>query len=257
MPDHPRVGRRTGILARTRSLLRLPPNTAWDVDALLRCGADALVMGCSEASSENRPALLERARILLGSATRTPGTPARFLGLDLASTAIDADLDMLMPGRPDGVVLSPCRSPAAVQRLGAKLAVMEAEHGLLYGSTAILAVAGGTASGLMNLAGYGTASRRLTALLWDAASLAADLGADASLADIDDGRGALGSGRAMTLLAARAAGLVPIDTAVDEEDLDRLAASCRQARRMGFTGKVAASARQVATINACFSHAPE
>lgn len=78
------------------------------------------------------------------------------------------------------------------------------------------------------------------------ADLASDLG-------VVDG-GGLEWCRQRLVVAARAAGLPPPAMAVwtDLSDLDGLAASCRQGRRLGFVGRAAIHPRQLPVIEAAF-----
>lgn len=162
----------------------------------------------------------------------------------------DAELDAVMPARPDGIVLSGCRDSAAVQRLGVKIAVREAEAGLAEGITAIIADAGSSASGLLALRGFRGASPRLTALAWDAAQLAAECGAEPGVFAEDEGPST--TVRTLLTLAAAAAGLAALDTASRARG-EAFARECAAAKRLGFAGKIARDAGQVAVVNTVFA----
>ena len=102
------------------------------------------------------------------------------------------------------------------------------------------------------------ASRRLFGLTWGAEDFSAELGAeanrDAEGRFLDPYRLA----RSLCLAGAAAAGVAPIDTVhVDFRDLDGLRRETEEARRDGFTGKLAIHPAQVPVINEVFTPTPE
>ena len=118
--------------------------------------------------------------------------------------------------------------------------------GIDDGATRIIALATDTPAGLLALATYGGASRRLAALAWDDRPLLAALGADAGA---DVARAA----RTGTLVAAAAAGVASLDRPFRDSDLGALRAEAEAARRDGFSGKLACRPDQVPVIDAVFS----
>jgi len=146
-----------------------------------------------------------------------------------------ADLDAVIPAAPDGVVLPKCLDGADVQRLGANLAVREAEHGLADGSTRIIAIATESARALFGFASYRGAGGRLEGLAWGGEDLAADLGAETNR--LPDGAYAApyALARTLTLVGAVAAGARPIDAVyLNFRDLDGLRTEALAARRDGL-----------------------
>jgi len=130
----------------------------------------------------------------------------------------------------------------------------EALHGLPDGDTAIVALTTETAMALFLAGTYAGASRRLAGLTWGAEDLSAELGAetnrDADGRFLDPYRLA----RCLCLAAAAAAQVQAIDTVhVDFRNEAGLRREAEEARRDGFTGKLAIHPAQVATINAVFT----
>lgn len=222
--------------ARLRSLLIVAGHPS-DIDRAVRSGADALILDAVEPGSAWVQASLERARRL------EPARPL-LVRTALGSPRVEADLDAIMPGRPDAIVLPACDGGADLQQLGVKLAVREAERGLAVGSTSI--VAHTSAAGLLGLASFVGASPRLVALAVDAAAVKGD---DTILGDVEHPVEALA--QALLLLGARAAGVAAfhMDAAADASSVE---AAARRARSMGFAGCMTREVARVATINAAF-----
>lgn len=222
-----------------RSLLRVPADGP-GFDRALRSGADALVLDPGGAL-----ALIEAAR-------DAEGRRCLLVRVDAREAGLTDDLAAVMPGAPDGIVLAGAVGGADVQRLGAMLAVWEAELGLEDGATAILAVVG-CARGVLAAGTLAGASPRLIGVAWDGDALAASLGAEAAR----DEAGALiepcRHARLTALLAAAAAGVPAVDMAHGSDDLVALERECREAERDGFTAKMATHPAQVSVINQVFA----
>jgi citrate lyase subunit beta/citryl-CoA lyase len=92
-------------------------------------------------------------------------------------------------------------------------------------------------------------------MLWGGEDLSAELGATANR----DASGAYTApfalARSLCLLAARAAGVAPIDAVfTDFRDSDGLAREANAARRDGFSAKAAIHPSQIAIINTAFTY---
>ena len=171
---------------------------------------------------------------------------------------IDGDLDAVMAAAPDAIMLPKAEGGASVTHLDAKLAVREAENGLPDNATAIVALATETATAMFLVGTFRNCSARLTGLTWGAEDLSADLGAQANRdADgqfLDPYRLA----RSLCLAGAASAGVQPIDTVyVDFKNDAGLRRETEDARRDGFTAKMAIHPGQVAIINDVFTPTAE
>lgn len=242
------MGQVSSDFATLRSLLMLDPAQIAEPDT--SAPADALLLDLAGPLASRPGRIAAAAAFVTRMRTRAyrPLLLIRLPPIDDGST--DAELDAVMPARPDGLLLSGCRDSAAVQRLGVKIAVREAENGIADGATAILADAGSSASGVLALRGFRGASPRLTALAWDAAQLAAECGAEPGAFADDEGSSA--TIRTLLTLAAAAAGLAAIDTASRARG-EAFARECAAAKRLGFAGKIARDAGQVAVVNSVFA----
>jgi citrate lyase subunit beta/citryl-CoA lyase len=243
-----------------RSLLFVPGDDVKKLAKALTSGADVLIVDLEDSVAEARkPAARATAAAFVAEARRLATRPKLYVRVNpLASGLTSADVDAVMAVAPDGVVLPKCLDGADVQRLGAGLAVREAEHGLADGSTRIIAIATESARALFGFASYRGASGRLEGLAWGGEDLSADLGAETNR--LPDGAYAApyALARTLTLVGAVAAETRPIDAvATNFRDLDGLRAEARAARRDGFVAKMAIHPAQVPIINEVFTPVPE
>ena len=239
-----------------RSQLFVPGDSEKKMNKGLESGADCLFIDLEDSvAAANKETARRLACEFLASARNREKRPLLYVRVNALDTGLtDRDLDMVVPGRPDGILLPKSQGGVDVQHLAAKLAVREAENDIADGITKICCVATETASAIFGLSSYRGASRRLTALTWGAEDLSADLGAETNR--LEDGTHApvYVLARNLTLLAAVSASVQPIDTVYpnfrDEAGFRR---ECVEARRDGFTGKMAIHPAQVPIINEVFT----
>jgi citrate lyase subunit beta/citryl-CoA lyase len=172
----------------------------------------------------------------------------------LASGETEADLDALAPFAPIAIMLPKCAGGDDVQHLSIKLAVREAQWGLADGSIGVVPIATESADAVLRLSSYRGASARLRALAWSAEDLTASIGALANRLPGGEWTAPFALARNLALFAASAAGVPAIDAVfTDFRDAQSLRRECAQARRDGFSGKLAIHPGQVAIINEMFS----
>jgi citrate lyase subunit beta / citryl-CoA lyase len=240
-----------------RSLLFVPADAPGKLDKALGCGADAVIIDLEDSVAPERKEAARRAVAeFLGNAQRSRARLiVRVNGLDTGLT--DADLDAVVPARPNAIMLPKAEGGASVMHADAKLTAREALHDIAQGSVGIVAIATETAKALFLAGTYGGASARLVALTWGAEDLSAELGAEANR---DAGGNFLDPyrlARTLCIAAAAAADVPALDTVyVDFRDDAGLRRECEAARRDGFTGKLAIHPGQVATINEVFTPTP-
>lgn len=213
------------------------------LDAALASGADALVFDLAGDRGPRRRALTDA---LKRSAAR-PSPPRLVVRVTAPIDGLtDGDLDAVMAGTPDTILLTAAVGRVDIQHLANRLAVGEAAHGWPPGRTGIAALAAASARGVLALPTILGASPRLRALLWDGAALAADLGVDADAAPCR-------LARALLIVAAAAAGVPAIDCGSGGGEVD-LVQACDAARRDGFAGRLALSPGEVELIAGRFGH---
>ena len=237
-----------------RSLLFVPGDSEKKIAKSEGVAADAIIFDLEDAvAAERRPQARQLVReYLQGRQER----PARlFVRVNPLSTpeALD-DLAAIMAGAPDGIVQPKAAAPADIVQLGHYLSAFEAQHGLSQGSTAILPVATEVPEALFAIGGMAAAGPRLAGLTWGAEDLSAAIGAIGNKDESGAWAAPFELARSLCLFGAAGAGVPAFDTLhADFRDETGLVASCRRARRDGFTGKLAIHPAQVDPINAAFS----
>ena len=188
--------------------------------------------------------------------TTRPRLLVRVNGLQTGLT--DDDLDAVVPARPDAIMLPKAEGGAAIVHADAKLTAREAIHGLDDGQIKIIAIATETAASLFLAGTYAGSSPRLFGLTWGAEDLSAELGAEANRDRDGNFLDPYRLARALCLAGAAAARIDAIDTVyVDFRNDAGLRRECEEARRDGFTAKMAIHPGQVQAINAAFTPTPE
>src|SRR5215470_1185100 len=243
-----------------RSLLFVPADGGSKLDKAMASGADAVIVDLEDSvSAEGKVAARKSAADFVRDAVKGAKRPRLLVRVNAIATGlIDDDLDAIVSARPDAIMLPKAEGGAGVVHADAKLAVREAIGGVPDGHVKIVAIATETATALFLAGTYRGASARLTGLTWGAEDLSAELGAETN-------RGADGRfldpyrlARALCLAGAAAAQVQAIDTiAADFRNLAALRQETEEARRDGFTGKMAIHPAQVAVINEVFTPTAE
>jgi citrate lyase subunit beta/citryl-CoA lyase len=239
-----------------RSLLFVPGDSARKLERGLASGADALILDLEDSVGLERKAEARAmSRDFLRQAANLAARPRLLVRVNALDTGlIDDDLDVVVAGGPDAILLPKAEGGASVAHLDAKLAVREALNGLPDGSIGIYALATETAAALFQGATYRGASARLTALTWGAEDLSAALGAETNRDADDRFTAPYQFARTFCLAAAAAAGVPALDTVyVDFRNDAGFRREAEEARRDGFTGKLAIHPAQVPIINDVFT----
>jgi citrate lyase subunit beta/citryl-CoA lyase len=243
-----------------RSLLFVPADGGSKLDKAMASGADAIILDLEDSIAPERKAQARAAAFdflkTANAAKQRPRLLVRINGLDTGMT--DADLEAIVPGKPDAIVFPKAEGGSSVVHLDAKLTAREAIAGLPEGQIKILAQAVESAAGLFLAGTFRDASARLIGMTWGPEDLSAELGAEANR----DAAGQLTEpyrlARNMCLLGAAAAKLPAIETVyVDFRNAEGLRRDTQDARRDGFTGRLAIHPAQVAVINEVFTPTPE
>lgn len=237
-----------------RSLMFVPGDSEKKLSKAESLGADGIVLDLEDSVV---PARKDLARgmtrdFLLAHANAACEWWVRINPLD--SEHVMHDLAAVVPAAPAGVMVPKPDSPLDVERVSNFIDILEVEHGIAPGTVGIIPVATETPAAVLTIGDYQYANPRVRALTWGAEDLSAAVGASAN---VDDGGRWLPPHqvtRSLCLFAAYAAKAQALDTVMaDFRDLEGLERVCNEARRDGFTGKMAIHPGQVAVINAAFT----
>ena len=197
-----------------RSFLFVPADSEKKLAKGFESGADAVILDLEDSVAANRKApAREMALAFLREHAAAPKRPQLVVRVNALDTGLtDADLDAVVTGRPDIILLPKAEGGPSVIHLDAKLTAREAIHGMAECHNKIIALATETASALFVCGTYRGASPRLSGITWGAEDLSAELGAETNR----DGAGRFPSpdwlARNLSLAAAAAARGEPIDT---------------------------------------------
>ena len=239
-----------------RSLLFVPGDSPKKLDKGMASGADALIVDLEDSiSAANKEDARKTTLAFLKSAHSAKNRPRLLVRVNAIDTGlIDGDLDAVMAAAPDAIMLPKAEGGASVIHLDAKLAVREAENSLGENTTGIVAIATETATALFLAGTFRNASQRLTGLTWGAEDLSADLGAESNRDKNGNFLDPYRLARSLCLAGAASASVQPIDTVyVDFRNDAGLRRETEEARRDGFTAKMAIHPAQVAIINEVFT----
>ncbi|MDT9597441.1 HpcH/HpaI aldolase/citrate lyase family protein [Sphingosinicella rhizophila] len=230
---------------RMRSLLFVPGDRPDRMEKALKSGADALILDLEDSVS---PGAKPEARHKVAEFLAAHPASRLWVRVNpLDGGEADKDLNAILSGRPDGIVLPKAEGGTSVAELARRLT----ERG--NATAQILAIATETPAAIFQLGTYGGA-KRLAGLTWGAEDLPAAVGAVS--AREEDGRYTppIELARSLCLFGAAAAGVAPIETVYPAyRDLDGLAAYAARARRDGFVGMMAIHPDQVPVINRAFT----
>jgi citrate lyase subunit beta/citryl-CoA lyase len=241
-----------------RSLLFVPGDSERKQAKALGAAADGLILDLEDSVADAAlPAARTRVREFVSA--QPPQTRSSQLWVRVNSPVsgkLPEDLDAVIAGRPNGIVLPKVSSVREIQDVGRRLSDVETRLGLAVGATRLIVIATETPQALLKLGEYSpeTAGERLVGLTWGMEDLSAALGAltktaaDGSLTPVFE------LARSLCLIAAAAAGAQAIDGVhADFRDLAGLEREATRARLDGFTAKLAIHPDQVPIINSAFS----
>jgi (S)-citramalyl-CoA lyase len=194
---------------------------------------DAVAPGDKAAARDNIVQVLNQGTIADSPCAIRINTPATRTGLADITALVDN------PVAPDFIVLPKCETRATLDQLDALLT----ESGQATQLIALIETTAGVAA-LADLAG---ATSRLTALMFGAADLAAELGCGLTALNLDMARCRLVEQAALSGVLALDAPFFDLD---DTEALEQAAAD---SAAQGFSGRAAVHPAQIETLNAAFT----
>ena len=229
-----------------RSLLFVPGDDAKKLSKSLLSEADALIFDLEDSVAAARK---DEARATIQDALKQETSKRRFVRLNPFDTGrLPDDLAAALAGNPDGVVLPKASGARAVARLARLM-----DQAGAPATCSIIAIVSETPAAVQALSRDDWRHHRLEGLMWGAEDLAAELGASRNRVQ---GRPTqpFRLARNLTLMAAKAAGVLAIDTVyADFRDAAGLTDEAVEAAEDGFDLKAAIHPAQLEPINRSFT----
>ena len=230
-----------------RSRLYLPGNTPKFLLNAARHRPDGIILDLEDSVA---PARKAEARVLVRAALRVIDfTPAEVMVRINQLPAGMVDLEAIVPEGVQMILVPKAEDPDQIVQVAAVAGELAREHGL---SEPLLMPIIESARGAWKAYEIASASPQVAALTIGLEDYTADLGTERT----PEGRESFWA-RCQVVNAARAAGVVPIDTVwADVEDMEGLQASVREARSLGFVGKGCIHPRQIGPIHQAMAPTP-
>jgi citrate lyase subunit beta/citryl-CoA lyase len=239
-----------------RSLLFVPADGGKKLDKAMASGADAVIVDLEDSISvAGKAAARKSAADFVKQAVKEAKRPRLLVRInDLRTGLADDDLDAIVAAKPDAIMLPKAEGGADVIHAHAKLSAREAIAGLPESHIKIVAIATETAAAIFLCGTFRGASTRLEGLTWGAEDLSVELGAEVNRDAVGRFLSPYLMARALCLAGAAAAHVQAIDTISTEfHNIAAVRRETEEARRDGFTGKMAIHPAQVPVINEVFT----
>jgi citrate lyase subunit beta/citryl-CoA lyase len=227
-----------------RSLLFVPGGDPRKLERAAGAGADTLLLDLEDAVAPDHK---ERARseVARWLESRPQGGSEAAVRINPAGTPwFEEDLAAVAGAGAGAVMLPKCESAGDVARAAEALGALEREAGSA-GSVRLLALVE-SAAGVSRAGEIAAAADRVDALCFGHADFSLDMG----LTHPDSATGVIHHARCAVAVAARAAGVAPVDTVcLDVRDEAAFLADAELGLRLGFDGKLCIHPAQVAIAN--------
>jgi len=235
-----------------RSLLFVPGNKARMLEKALACSADAIVPDIEDSVPEPEKVA---ARELIAEFLPRLRATGRFIcpRVNSLDTGLTADeLAAIVGSNIDAVSIGKIRTPTDVSDVSQLLGALERERGMEIGTIRLIPWIE-TARAIVECHAICRASKRILGVAFGAEDFTNDMGIEHS-----EGESNLAFARSAICIAARAAGVIALDTPYFRfRDQDGLREHSRHSRNTGFKGRFAIHPAQTDTINECFAPSDE
>jgi citrate lyase beta subunit len=230
-----------------RALLYVPGDDRHKIEKALTLGVDCICLDMEDGVAASRKA---EARRTVAAALHELdfGRAEKLARINAVGSGLEGeDIEAVLPGHPDGIVIPKVESPEQIQWAGGIIEAAELAHGWPVNSIRLI-VDVETARGILHLKEI-AAQPRLDALIFGAEDFAASVGATRTPEawEVFYARSAL-------VTAAAAFGLQAIDmVTIDLEDIEKVRREAEAGARLGYTGKQIIHPRQVAPAQQAFT----
>lgn len=235
-----------------RALLYMPGDDLRKIRKGTTLGVDCICMDMEDGVAANRKEAA-RATIVEALASLDFGRAERLARINAIGSGLETgDLQVVLPARPDGIVVPKVEDAEQVRWVSEQIAAAERSGGWTQGDIGLIVVVE-TARGILNLPRIAAADPRLQAIIFGAEDLAGDIGATRTREGWE-----VFYARSAVVTSAAAFDRQAIDMVfVDFNDAEGLRQESLQGARMGFSGKQIIHPNQVEPAQEAFTPAPE
>lgn len=236
--------RRALLYSPGSDLKKIQKAAALDVDCLCMDMEDGVAVNQKKQAREN---------ILHALLTLDFGRTEKLARINAVGSGLEkADLETVLPGKPDGVVIPKLEHAWQIQSVSQQIAAFETEAAWPEGEICLLVVVE-TALGLLNLSEIATADPRLQAIIFGAEDYTNDIGATRTPAGLE-----VLYARSTVVAHTAAFGLQAIDlVTVDFHNTQKLIQEASFGAQLGFNGKQIIHPNQVEPVQAAFTPSDE
>lgn len=235
-----------------RALLYMPGDDMRKIQKATTLGVDCICMDMEDGVALNRKA---EARQTIAQALQSLnfGAAERLARINAIGSGFESDdLAVVLPARPDGIVIPKVEYAEQIQWVSQMIAGYEELYGWSKESICLLAVVE-SARGVVNLPQIASADPRLQAIIFGAEDFAGDIGATRTREGWE-----VFYARSAVVTYAAAYDLQAIDMVyIDFQDIEGLRREAEQGARMAFSGKQIIHPNQVAPVQEAFTPSDE
>lgn len=231
-----------------RALLYTPGSDLKKIQKAAALDVDCLCMDMEDGVAANQK-VQARHNILSALQTLDFGRTEKLARINAVGSGLeDADLEMVLPGKPDGVVVPKLENSWQIKSISQKIAAYEAQAGWPAGGICLLVVVE-TGLGLLNLREIASADPRLQAIIFGAEDYTHDIGATRTSQGLE-----VLFARSAVVAHTAAFGLQAIDlVTVDFRDPEKLLQDARFGAQLGYSGKQIIHPNQVEPVQTAFT----
>jgi citrate lyase beta subunit len=233
-----------------RAILYVPGSETRKIEKAAALGADSVCLDLEDGVALNRKA---EARPIVAHAFRTLdfGKSEKLGRINGIGTGFEKDdLEMLVPARPDGIVVPKVNDADELRWVSERIGELETRAGIARGSIALIGMIE-SARGLLNVAQIAAvaADARLQALIFGAEDYAADVGARRTREGLE-----VLYARSAIVAACAAFGIQAIDLLfLDFRDSEGLRVEALRGAQLGYAGMQVIHPNQVPIVQAIFT----
>jgi citrate lyase subunit beta-like protein len=230
-----------------RALLYMPGDDRHKIEKALTLDVDCICIDMEDGVALNRKT---EARQICAAALRELkfGSSEKLARINAVGSGLEIeDIEVILPSRPDGIVVPKVESLEQIEWVSEKIEAEELEHGWPLNSIRLI-VDVESAKGMLALNKIAS-HNRLEALIFGAEDYAVSIGAVRTAEAWE-----VFAARSLVVMNAKAFGLQAIDmVTVDYRDLERVRREAVFGAQLGFTGKQVIHPAQVGPVQEAFT----